>query len=197
MFLNTNSGEAQAFIQHRVISSGDEGIRQTCQLIRKLIDQGKSDPIVRSLARTITEGQKTQIEQSQAIVGWFMSNIHYKPDDGMSWTEQGLQQVNIHECPSKFAQCEGVEMLHTARQILTQRFGDCDDFCILLGALHELVGISTKLVVVALDRNDPTQYSHVYLIANLDGSWIPVDAVNKTKPWGWEAPHAFRKEIMC
>ncbi len=196
MFLNAE-GNNNVLIQHRVISSGDEGIRQTCALIRKLINQAKGDPVIRQLARTITEGQIGQTEQSQAIVHWFMGNIRYRPDDGMSWTEQGLQQINIHDCPNSFKQCEGVEMLHSARQILSQRYGDCDDFCIFLGALHEIVGISTKLVVVALDRNDPTQFSHVYLIANLDGTWVPVDAVNKTQPWGWEAPNAYRKEIMC
>jgi hypothetical protein len=53
------------------------------------------------------------------------------------------------------------------------------------------------MVTIAADSSDPSQFSHVYLIANINGTWIPIDAVNHNNPWNWEAPNYYRKEIMC
>lgn len=74
---------------------------------------------------------------------------------------------------------------------------NCDDFVMLLGALHEAIGIPVKLVVAALNPSIPNEFSHVYLLVETEQGWIPVDAINKANPWGWEAPNAYRREIAC
>lgn len=88
-------------------------------------------------------------------------------------------------------------MVSDVPQILAQRHGDCDDFVTGLGAFHSLAGIKWCPVIVSLDPSIPGEFSHIYLIANLDGSWVPIDAVNRGEPWGWQAPNPMRREVVC
>ena len=88
-------------------------------------------------------------------------------------------------------------MISDVPQIMAQKHGDCDDFVEGLGAFHTLAGIRWCPVVVALDPEIRGEFSHIYMIANLDGSWIPIDAVNAREPFGWESPTYLRKEILC
>lgn len=184
-------------VTHQVIAEGDQGIRQTCHRIRQLINQGKMDVRIRELAAQITRGARTVTDRSQALVSWFMKNIGYRPDDHISYTERGLQPIDIHQCPRVFKRCEPVEILNTVHQVLHQRTGDCDDHVTLDGALHESIGIPVRLVTIAADPTMPREFSHIYMIANLDGSWVPIDTVNRAQPFGWEHPSPYRKEVMC
>lgn len=181
------------------IAAGDPGIRQTCSFIREQINLGKQDPAVKAQAKQIAveSHAKNLTELSQALTSWVVQNIHYTPDDDMSLTEKGLKWINIHQCPMVYKQCEAVEMIVTPHQILQTRKGDCDDLCMILGSFHEIFSMPVRMVVIAADSADPTQYSHVYLIANINGTWIPIDAVNRNNPWNWEATNAYRKEVMC
>lgn len=180
-------------VQHVQLSGGDRGIWETCALMRREINRTKHSPDITSLARSLVVGRQTKTEQSQAITEWVAGNIAYREDVDMSWTEKGLQWVNQGDCPRQYHQCEAVEMLYQPEQVLRQRYGDCDDFCMLLGALHEAVGIPVRFVVVALNAANPREFSHVYLKVQLEGGWVPVDGIHKEQPWGWEAPRAFRR----
>ena len=187
-------------VQHIVIGSGDSGIYQTVRLIKRKATEALTQPIVIQTVRAILGGltnSPSQTEMSKALVRWWMSNIRYRHDDDMSWTEAGLQWININACPRRYKTCEAVEMISDVPQILAQKYGDCDDFVEGLGAFHTLAGIRWCPVVVALDPSIAKEYSHIYLVANLDGTWIPIDAVNAREPWGWEAEGYFRREVLC
>ena len=191
---------SSAPVQHIVIGAGDTGIYQTVRLIKQKAREALAQPVVIQTVKSILAGLPQgapQIEISKALVRWWMANIRYVPDDDMSWTEQGLQWINIHQCPRRFKICEAVEMVSDVPQILAVRQGDCDDFVTALGAFHAIAGIRWCPVVVALDPEIRGEFSHIYLIANLDGSWIPIDAVNRREPWGWEAEGYFRREVLC
>jgi len=191
---------SSAPVQHLVIGSGDTGIYQTVRLIKQKVQEGTRQPIVIQTVKKILGGmppETTQVEISKAIVRWWMSNIRYRHDDDMSMTEEGLKWVNINACPQRYKSCEAVEMVADVPQILAQGYGDCDDFVVGLGAFFQLAGIHWCPVVVALDSSMPGEFSHIYLIANLDGSWVPVDAVNAREPWGWESPNPMRREVLC
>lgn len=73
----------------------------------------------------------------------------------------------------------GVETLHTADRILTDRAGDCDDKSVLIGALLHSIGHRTRLVAVGFG---PRGFSHVYPEALIGGRWWPMEA---TEPWGF------------
>jgi transglutaminase-like putative cysteine protease len=191
--------QSQTPVQGFTISPGDVGIRQTCDFIRKQIDLGKADPLVQATFRQIAAESyvKDKIELSKALTHWVVQNIRYTPDDAMSMTEEGLKWIDIKQCPIAYKQCEAVEMIVTPHQILQSKQGDCDDLCMILGSFLELGGMPVRMVTIAADSSDPSQFSHVYLIANINGTWIPIDAVNHNNPWNWEAPNYYRKEIMC
>lgn len=178
---------------------GDIGIRQTCDHIRDQINKGKNDPIVQATFKSILANANAQNQEdvSKALTQWVVRNIQYQHDDDMSMTEDGLKWIPISQCRAAFKQCDSVEMIITPPQIIQSKRGDCDDMCSLLGAFHELAGIPVKMVTVAVDPSDPTQFSHVYLIANINGSWIPIDAVNKQNPWNWEVSNPYRRDVMC
>ena len=187
-------------VRHVVIGSGDVGIYQTVRLMKQKAREALIQPIVIQTVHSILRGLQqyaSDTEKSKTLIRWWMTNIRYVPDDDMSWTEHGLQWINIHQCPRQYRTCEAVEMVSDVPQILVDRKGDCDDFVTGLGAFHSLAGIRWCPVVVALDPSIPQEFSHIYLIANLDGTWIPIDAVNAREPWGWEAEQYFRKETLC
>lgn len=70
--------------------------------------------------------------------------------------------------------------------------GDCDDFSMLLSALLATRGISTKFCTVAASDVAPDQFSHVYVIAYLDGERIPLDS-SHGEYVGWEVPNKYGK----
>ena len=75
--------------------------------------------------------------------------------------------------------------------------GDCDDFS-MYGAAHLLArGVDCSYCTVAADPNDPSIYSHVYLVAyptsgRYAGQRVPLDLSHGPYP-GWETANRFGK----
>ena len=196
----SGTGAAGVPVQHVIIGTGDSGIFQTVALIKQKAREALTQPVVLQTVRSILGGlppNASQTEKAKAFVKWVVANIRYVHDDDMSWTEEGLKWINIHQCPRRFKQCEAVEMVSDAPQILAQRTGDCDDQVLLMGSFLSLAGIQWCPVVVALDPTMRSEFSHIYLIANLDGSFVPIDTVNVREPFAWEAEGYFRREVLC
>lgn len=199
-FRLSGMGAVGAPVQHIIIGPGDAGIYQTVRLLKQKAAEGMRQPVVIQTVKSILAGlppEASQTDIAQAFVKWFGSHIRYRTDDDMSMTEQGLQWIHLNQCKSKFQRCEAVEMVYDAPQILSQRYGDCDDQVLLMGSFLSLAGIRWCPVVVALDSSQPREFSHIYLAANLDGSWVPIDTVNTGQPFGWEAESPFRREVLC
>lgn len=55
--------------------------------------------------------------------------------------------------------------------------GDCDDKTVLLATLLESIGIPTALQAVGFS---PNRFTHVFVLANLQGKWIGLET---TEPW--------------
>lgn len=190
-------GADPKLIGAKKINDGDSGIRQTVMDMRKQMNLAKHDLKISKLVRRLVEGLSSDTEKSQAMTDWFHQNIQYVNDDDMSWTEQGAQFINILDCPSRFNQCEPMEILNQPERLLFfSGKGDCDDFVMALGVMHELAGIPIRIVTIAADASVPREFTHVYFQAQLDGSWVPIDPVNRANPWGWEYEKPFRREVM-
>jgi hypothetical protein len=71
--------------------------------------------------------------------------------------------------------------------------GDCDDFSMLTASLLERAGIAWKFATIAVDDEDPSVFSHVYVVAYPGGSRYPMDTSHGKHP-GWEHPAPFRRE---
>jgi hypothetical protein len=156
------------------IAPGDAGIRQTVDVIRKLVDDGVKDPHVNALAIRLARRvpRFDRMAQAQAIYEYVLENIWFVDDP--------VQK----------------ETVRPARVVLQVGGGDCDDINgVLLPSLLGTIGIATRLVTVASDPRDPTQFSHIYAEADIDGEWIPIDAARPGAQFGLEPNNFTRKRL--
>ena len=148
-------------IERLRIPSGLAGTRQTAAHVARLIREGASDFYVRQKAIDILLARgvapKDYIGEIDALFRWVQRHVRYTKDPFQ------------------------VELLHTARRMLELRAGDCDDMTILLGSLVKAVGHPVRIVLTGPDARRPDVYSHIYLEAQHQGAWIPLDA---TMPFG-------------
>lgn len=161
-------------VQITHVPKGYAGTMATVGHIRRLILQGAKDIRVRMTAigifRAFGITPKHYLGEIAALFHWVRANIRYTRD--------------IHR----------VELLHTARRLLQLRAGDCDDMCILLGALLESTGHPVRLVLVGLNPRRRRQFTHIYLEAKHMDRWFPLDAT-MNRPMGWE-PRAPNRKVV-
>lgn len=93
------------------------------------------------------------------------------------------------------------ELLHTPPRILKQikryrTVRDCDDFSILGVSLLLQLGHRVQLRMIG---PTPRDFTHIYFADWLPmppdsrPRWVAMDATMKTKPMGWESPHAIMR----
>lgn len=151
-------------IDRQRIPTGLAGTRLTAAHVGRLIREGAADFYVRQKAIDILLARrvppKDYAGEINALFRWVQRHVRYTKDP-------------FH-----------VEVLHTPRRMLELRAGDCDDMTILLGALVKSVGHPVRLVLTGPDARRPDLFSHIYLEAQCQGDWIPLDA---TMPFamGW------------
>jgi hypothetical protein len=73
-----------------------------------------------------------------------------------------------------------------------QPLEDCDGYSTYAASLLRALGIECAFCTVAVDPRDPSEYSHVYLVAYKDGERMAIDA-SHGKFCGWECPNPFGK----
>jgi hypothetical protein len=155
-------------IEPHQIPRGFRGTRRTAAFVARLIRDGARDFYVRQKAIDILlaagVAAKDYTGEVDALFRWVQRNVRYTKDP-------------FH-----------VEVLHAPRRMLELRAGDCDDMTILLGALVKSVGHPVRLVLTGPNATRPDLFSHIYLEAQCQGDWIPLDA---TMPFamGW-SPNA-------
>lgn len=79
----------------------------------------------------------------------------------------------------------GIETLQTPERTLEIRAGDCDDHAILLAALLENLGFSTRFHAMGFE---PGIFEHVMAEAKIRGEWIPLETTVKGAYIGWYPP---------
>ena len=138
------------------LAKGVQGIKQTLQLMAKLVRQGRENPVIRAQALQLVSGltQKDYLGEAKKIHAFVRDRVRYVRDP------------------------KGVETLHTAEQMLLQRQGDCDDKSILVAALLETIGHPTRLVAIGFNRG----YCHVFCEVQIKGTWYTVET---TEPWAF------------
>lgn len=63
--------------------------------------------------------------------------------------------------------------------------GDCDDFSMYCAALLKALGVECAFATVGANAKEPSVYSHVYVVAHVQGQRIPMDC-SHGKYAGWE-----------
>lgn len=166
------SAVAQATITTTPLPMGDAGTRKTLGAMRRLVDDGSRDLVVReAVVRAIqTTGVESHDYLGQARA-WFNA-----VRDGVTFVNDPV----------------GTEWVQSPRVTLNLKAGDCDDRAVLLAAGLASIGIPSQFKVVALDRSRPGIMSHVYVEARIGRQLVPMDP---TYPWntlGFEPPRATR-----
>ena len=151
-------------IERQRIPSGLAGTRLTAAHVGRLIREGSADFYVRQKAIDILLAcgvrPKDYIGEINALFRWVQRHVRYTKDPFQ------------------------VEVLHSPRRMLELRAGDCDDMTILLGSLVKSIGHPVRIVLTGPNARRPDLFSHIYLEAQCQGDWIPLDA---TMPFamGW------------
>lgn len=150
---------------HLSLPESAAGIRETLKHMRTLVDQGKDDMAVRHLANQIVGHLpgKAWTGQMRAVFNWVRWHIRYTLDTN------------------------GTEVIQSAAVTLRLRYGDCDDFCVLLATLLEQLGYACAFC--AMGFGPPGQYAHVTVLAELPGEVDPVSLdATENEPMGWFPP---------
>jgi hypothetical protein len=147
--------------------SGDAGVEQTINEMRALVDEGLRDPSIIRLATDIVRGVPAfdDLAEANALYEYVRRNIRFTKDP-----------VNK-------------EKLYPPAELLKIRAGDCDDISMLLGTLLMAVGYPARLMTVAAGGDE---FSHVYVEAQINGEWIPLDPARYDSQFG-VAPPAFTR----
>jgi len=148
------------------------------------IERAQSDPVIRLAGRFALEhfGANSTDPAMQAwAVFWFVKhNVKFVVDESpmMRLGEPGQQDLLIS--PSVLIRMD-------------QPQEDCDGFTMLGGALLKSLGVPFVIATIAASPDDPSRWSHVFLLAQTPGGWLPLDISHGTGP-GWMVPaaHTFR-----
>ncbi|MEO0138321.1 MAG: transglutaminase-like domain-containing protein [candidate division WOR-3 bacterium] len=107
-----------------------------------------NDPEIQSLAKEITKGAKTDLEKAKRIFEWVYNNLEKR----------------------------GSITIPTAKQVLRERYGDCNEHATLYAALARAAGIPTEIMVGLIYQGDGFYY-HAWNASWIGGQWVPIDPV--------------------
>ena len=158
------------------LSNSNRATYESVEVIRTLIDQGKKDMVIRTLAEKLTQyiPAKDYKREIEAVYNFVCRRLRYTKD--------------IHR----------VETVHRARELLRRhkKAADCDDFVILTGALLQAIGHPVRIVIIGNNYDDSEDYSHIYLQVLLGKKWIGLDGSVPGAKMGWEAPKYAAKKVI-
>lgn len=145
------------------IGEGAAGIFDTLALMRRMVNQFKTDPRIRQAALSVAFLTPAQDELSEveAVFHLVRDHIRYTKD------------------------VYGVETLATPDKTLLMRVGDCDDMAVLLASMLESIGYPTRFVIEGY--SDGVTWEHVYLEVCVNGAWIALDPTEQVA-MGWQPP---------
>lgn len=150
---------------------------QTIALMRGLVWGSVGTPIIHRASATVRKNANASNELlSVALHRWVRMNINYVPDEML--VDQGA---------------EGRELLIAPNVLLAMNpaEGDCDDFSMVAAAIATSLGMAVRFVAVALEKNNPNRYSHIFIQVldnvgpNGEKDWVTLDCSHGL--WaGWE-----------
>lgn len=140
----------------------DATLKRMAQMVRKY----STDAGVAMAARQITQGvgERNARGTVERLQGWVRDHIRYVSD------------------PRR------VEMVQTPPQTLSILTGDCDDKVVLLAALLESMGFTTRFA--AIQENHEPVFTHVMTQVRLGTRWVNLETILRDVGAGWYPTHA-------
>jgi len=116
------------------------------------------------------------------------------------WAKHFCKQVPHSEFKARVAAYPEKRQLLISPEALVRQSapaGDCSTFSMLIAAMLEALGERWEFVTVAVDPEDPSVYSHVFVREVFSyGTRLALDGSHGKYP-GWEVPraHQFRRQV--
>lgn len=162
----------------------DRATRQTvekmCELIRASISDPQTDPTLQNIAADIKQrycwGSCDPGALAFGVFWWVKHHITFRSDEGTMFQVGEPNQQDLLIRPDIL-----VKMQKPSE--------DCDGFTMLTAALLTILGVPVVIATVAVDLEDPTRWSHVFLCAIVNGRVMPLDTSHGKAP-GWMVPRS-------
>lgn len=155
------------------LPGGDSGIEKTVGMMEQITagPKGIGSSLVKSAAMDAVRGTVRDVTEIQGIFNWVKQNIEFRD--------------------------ENEETLQSPEATLNLGAGDCDDHAMLLAAMAGSLGYNWGFKIVAVTRDSPEHYSHVYAVVQdkRTGQWIPLDTTVKKSFAGWEPTDITRSKM--
>lgn len=161
-------------VERRPLLPGDQGTRQTLEAMRRLSREGAKELEVRAQAIAIV--QRAGVRPSD-----FAGEVR-------ALFEHVRDRIRFLRDPVD------LELVQAPRVTLRNQVGDCDDKATLLAALLRAIGHPARLAfrAVATRPQLPRMFTHVYVVADVDGRRLALDPTHRGTPLGWEYPASTR-----
>ncbi len=154
-------------------ASGDEGTRQTLNVMRHAVVEGIKDPAIMPIARRLVldVDEKDKRGEAAVLFEYVKDHIRYVNDP------------------------LGLETVVFPRTVIEVGSGDCDDKSVLFAALAVVLGIPARFVAVKMPGIKI--YTHVYPELLINGSWQPFEpTLSYALPGRSYAPEGTTKMIV-
>lgn len=162
----------------------------TLRVMQSLARDAATSPaitrVVDSLIDKLRSNNPSKLELARLIYYWVKDRVRFKEDEQTALEIGYSHQWMRHRF--------GIDLLIHPVALLSMRspMGDCDDFSMLIAALLVAANIPCVFEVIAANEREPLDWSHVYVLANVNGGWLPMDASHGTV-LGWETRTRFRE----
>jgi len=155
------------------IPKGRPGTQKTIEEMKNLVDRGKINPDIISLATRIValSPERNARSEVNALFTWVKRNIAFRSDPYRT------------------------ELIQDPAYTVKRRAGDCDDLSTVLNALAASIGFDTRFKTIKADPYNKGEFTHVYSEININGEWVPADPSQKHRRLGWEPPLHFGSEV--
>jgi hypothetical protein len=181
------------------IQDPDLATAETIKTMCGHVHRAAGDPLVQRAAHQAE--QSWGVERPSSLVAAGLGLVTVVPGaSAFWWVKHLVKQVPHDQFKRRVAAFPQKRQLLISPEVVVRAqrpAGDCTTFSMLIAAMLEALGMRWELVTVAVDPEDPTNYSHVFVRAVLDdGARLTLDGSHGKHP-GWEVPraHRFRRQV--
>ena len=162
-----------------ILKPGDAGVADTIQIMNGYVRKYARDRRVQAIVKQAEQraamersSERREIAKLKYLYNYVVNKMTYKPDP--QWAE----------------------LVKSVKHTLfgSQPYGDCDDLSIAAATLFAGAGHKVAFKTVAWRPSDPDKrFSHVYLMVQAFGGWLPMDPTMGEKGFGNEIRQVTRR----
>lgn len=153
------------------LKDGDAGVKDTICLMAKFVNEYSINPEIKAIANNLKK--KNQEDTAKAVFNYIVTNLRYVKDP---------PDTELVKSPK-----------HTI--LGYSKYGDCDDLSVALATLLIASGIkNVKFRTIAWKKGSNLNFSHVYVVININGYWLPLDPTLGDKGFGVEVKFKRHKD---